>query len=382
MIWQTLLLIVGGTVFPSLLVSWAATFVVRRFAARWGLVDHPGQRKVHDTPTPLGGGLAIWCGVILPFAVGTAVLAGTLATGEPPEATYFARLSPALARHLPGALDRADSLWVLLSAGTLLMIVGLIDDRRGLGWKTRLAIQFAVAAVCVAWQGWRATAFINIPLLMGLLSVIWIVALINSFNMLDNMDGLSGGVAAIAAGILAAVMLSSPDPESGEPQYFVGGLLLVIVGAILGFLVHNRPPAQIFMGDAGSYFIGFLIAVATLLATYVGYRSERPLAVLAPLCVMAVPMYDMVTVLWIRFREGRSPFQADKSHFSHRLVDLGLTKGQAVLTIYLTTATCGLGALLLQQVDLFGAVVIVLMIFCVLALIAILETTARRKLRG
>jgi UDP-GlcNAc:undecaprenyl-phosphate GlcNAc-1-phosphate transferase len=89
----------------------------------------------------------------------------------------------------------------------------------------------------------------------------------------------------------------------------------------------------------------------------------------------------MVTVLWIRMREGRSPFQADKSHFSHRLVELGLSKGQAVLTIYLTTATCGLGALLLGQVDRIGAAVIVLMIVCVLSLIAILETSARRKLK-
>ena len=104
--------------------------------------------------------------------------------------------------------------------------------------------------------------------------------------------------------------------------------------------------------------------------------------VLAPLCVMAVPFYDMVTVIWIRLREGRSPFQADRSHLAHRLVELGLTKGQAVLTIYLTTATCGLGALLLHHVDGVGAVVILLMIFCVLSLIAILETTARRKLKS
>ena len=97
---------------------------------------------------------------------------------------------------------------------------------------------------------------------------------------------------------------------------------------------------------------------------------------------MAVPFYDMISVIWIRVREGRSPFQADKNHFSHRLVDLGLSKGQAVLTIYLTTATCGLGALLLHRVDLVGAVVIVLMIVCILGLIAILETTARRKLNS
>ena len=103
-------------------------------------------------------------------------------------------------------------------------------------------------------------------------------------------------------------------------------------------------------------------------------------ALLAPLCVMAVPLYDMISVIWIRLREGRSPFEADKNHFSHRLVDLGLTKGQAVLTIYLTTATCGLGALLLHRTDVVGATFVILMIVCILALIAILESTARRRL--
>jgi UDP-GlcNAc:undecaprenyl-phosphate GlcNAc-1-phosphate transferase len=214
------------------------------------------------------------------------------------------------------------------------------------------------------------------------LSTVWIVALINSFNMLDNMDALSGGVAAIAAGMLAVVLMISPDPLTQRPQLFVAGLLLVLLGSLIGFLFHNWPPARIFMGDAGSYFVGFYIAVATLLATFTSYSSDRPYAVAAPLCVMAVPLYDMVTVLYIRWRSGRSLFQADKNHFSHRLVELGFSKTSAVLTIYLTTATCGLGALLLHRVDWLGAIVILLMIFCVLALIALIESTARRKFNG
>jgi UDP-GlcNAc:undecaprenyl-phosphate GlcNAc-1-phosphate transferase len=266
------------------------------------------------------------------------------------------------------------------------MIVGAIDDRHGLDWRVRLTIQIVVATVCVVTQGWRLTAFIDIPRLGWLISVFlsvgWIVALVNSFNMLDNMDGLSAGVAAIAAGILAVVLLVTPDPTTRQPQLFVAGFLLVLTGALLGFLWHNRAPASIFMGDAGSYFIGFCIAIATLLATYASYHTEARHAILAPLCVMAVPLYDMTTVIWIRIREGRSPFEADKNHFSHRLVDLGLSKGQAVLTIYLTTATCGLGAILLHQVDAIGAGIIVLLIVCVLLLIAILESTARRKLKG
>jgi UDP-GlcNAc:undecaprenyl-phosphate GlcNAc-1-phosphate transferase len=206
------------------------------------------------------------------------------------------------------------------------------------------------------------------------------VWLVNSFNMLDNMDGLSGGVAAIAAAMLAAVLLAAPDPTTNLPQLFVGGLLLVLVGSLCGFLWHNRPPARLFMGDAGSYFVGFLIAVATLLATFAGGRAPRH-AILAPLCVLAIPLYDTVSVLWIRLREGRSPFEGDKSHFSHRLVDLGMSKPQAVLTIYLATATCGLGAFLLHQVNGAGAAIVLTMAGCTLALVAVLERAARRKVR-
>jgi UDP-GlcNAc:undecaprenyl-phosphate GlcNAc-1-phosphate transferase len=159
-------------------------------------------------------------------------------------------------------------------------------------------------------------------------------------------------------------------------------MLAVLVGALLGFLWHNRPPARIFMGDSGAYFLGFLLAAGTLLASYTGYATPRRHAILAPVVVMAVPLYDMLSVIVIRLRSGRSPFAADKNHFSHRLVDLGLTPAQAVLTVYLATAACGLAALLLHRVDTMGAVLLVLLVACLLGLIAILETTARRTIRG
>ena len=132
------------------------------------------------------------------------------------------------------------------------MVIGLLDDLRGLSWQIRLGCQFAVAGFCVIWQGWHLTAFIHIQPITIALSVIWIVALINSFNMLDNMDGLSSGIAAISGTMLAAVMLLTRDPETQQPQLFVAGFLLVLVGALLGFLLHNRPPARMFMGDAGA----------------------------------------------------------------------------------------------------------------------------------
>ena len=266
---------------------------------------------------------------------------------------------------------------MLLGAGTVLMMLGLTDDLRGLDRVARITVETLVAAILV-WQGWKLTAFIEIPWLSDVLSVLWIVGLVNSFNFLDNMDGLSGGVAAIAASLLAAVMLLAPDSATQQPQLFVAGFLLVLVGSLLGFLWHNRPPARLFMGDAGSYLIGFMLALSTMMATFTGGGMPRH-AIFAPLCVLAVPLYDTISVVLIRLREGRSPFAADKKHFSHRLVELGLTKTQAVLTIYLATATTGLGALLLYQVDTTGAIVILLMIVCVLLLISILETTGRRR---
>ncbi len=372
---ESIVWFVAASVLPSLMVAFLGTLGMRRIAPRWGLVDQPNHRKVHVSPVPLGGGVAIALAVVLPFAIGTLML---LLLDD----RTLERVVPDFALpHLGGLRERLGGLWIVLGGALLLMALGLIDDRRGVDWRIRLIVQFTIATVCVVTQGWQLTAFIDVPRLGSIvsivLSVIWVVALINSFNMLDNMDGLSAGVAAIAASILATVMLISP--AAPKPQLFVAGFLLVLVGALLGFLFHNRPPAKIFMGDAGSYFVGFCIAIATLLATFAGYSATTPAphAVLAPLCVMAVPLYDMTTVIWIRLREGRSPFAADKNHFSHRLVELGLTKTQAEMTIYLTTATSGLGAVLQQPLDLFGAFVVVLLIAFVLLLIAILESTRR-----
>lgn len=373
-----LFLFLAGSILPSLLIALIATRLIRSYAPQLGLMDQPNsQRKVHTLPTPLGGGIGIWLGVVGTFAVGELMLLVAL------NVPAIASLVPDFAQeHLSGIANQSAKLWILLAAGTALMVLGLLDDRKGLSWQVRIAIEFGVAAACVFFvKNLQLTAFMNMPLLTGLLSVLWIVGLINSFNMLDNMDGLSGGVAAISASMLAAVLLLNPDPQTNRPQLFVAGFLLVLVGAILGFLWHNKPPARIFMGDSGAYFIGFCIAVATLLATYAGYQTPKRHAILAPVVVMAVPLYDMFTVLLIRLRAGKSPFQADKNHFSHRLVDLGLTRTQAVLTVYLTTATCGLAALLLHQVELAGAIIIMLLVGCILALIGILEATARHTIK-
>ncbi len=374
---------------PAVLISWLVGLILRRLAPRWGLVDRPGPRKVHKQSVPFGGGIAIWAGVVVPLALGNLLLwrwstlhrespSGSLdmsalgAWGEP--------LAAFVEPHLPGLVQQSADLWFLLMAGTVLMFLGLVDDVRKLDWRFRLAIELIVAGAVVYGRGWALTLFIDWPLVTNVLSVLWIVWLVNSFNMLDNMDGLSGGVAAIAAAMLALVLLRVSEASSQQPQLFVAGFLFVLVGALVGFLLHNWPPARLFMGDAGAYFIGFCVAVMTILATFSGNGLPRH-AILAPLCVLAVPFYDTLSVICIRLKAGRSVFEGDTNHLSHRLVALGLTKTGAVLTIYLLTAACGLGALLLDQVNLGGAVTIVLMIGCLLAVIAILEMAARRKMR-
>jgi UDP-GlcNAc:undecaprenyl-phosphate/decaprenyl-phosphate GlcNAc-1-phosphate transferase len=379
--------LVTASALPSLVISCGLAFALRKFAPRWGLVDRPGHRKVHEAPVPFGGGLAIWGGVMVPLGVGQIALEfwargyrenpATAGLDWSALGTWPAAVAEFLEPHLPGLVERAGDLWFFLAAATVLMALGLFDDVSKLDWRTRLAVQAVVAAAVVFGRGWSLTIFIQAPVLTSLLSVLWIVGLVNSFNMLDNMDGLAGGVAAIAAAMLAIVMLLVPE-TAGQPQLFVAGFLFLLVGALVGFLFHNRPPARLFMGDAGSYFVGFCLAVTTILATFSGHGLPRH-AILIPLCVLAVPLYDTVSVVCIRLRAGKSVFEGDTNHFSHRLVALGLTKGQAVLTIYLTTAACGLGALVLPQVNAAGAVIVVLMIACLLCVIAILETTARRK---
>lgn len=350
------------------LVSGLVTALVRRWAPRWGLIDRPNARKVHVTPTPLGGGIGVWCGVVVPLAA--AEIAATLLQRM---ATPPVWLPPELSAHLGGLLFRSRELWSVLAAGTLISALGLYDDVRNAGWRPKLLVQVIVACGLVA-GGVQATVFTKMPWVGWTLTVIWIVVLTNAFNFLDNMDGLSGGIALIASALFAIIMLTG----TSEPRWFVAAFLLVLAGSLAGFLMHNWPPARIFMGDTGSCLIGLLLACATVVGTFYDYGKSSPHVILAPLCVLAVPLYDFCSVVLIRLVQGRSPFHADKCHFSHRLVEMGLSRAHAVLTIHLITLTTGLGGLLLYQVDGWpGALLVMGLVACVLAVIAILETAGR-----
>lgn len=370
----SMLWFLGLTILPPAIIAGVTLYPIRRHADRLGMVAKLGGHSTHQKITPLGGGLGIAAGILSVSLVGTIAVWVALQSPD-----LRARIPSDFSVHLDGIWSRCAEFWAILGGGVVLVVLGFIDDRRGVHPWIRLAIEFLVAAFVVYGLGFGLTAYIGVAWLTNVLSVLWIVGLINSFNMLDNMDGLSGGVAAIISGSMAIVMLTTPETGSGAPQLFVASLLLVVMGSLLGFLWHNRPPARIFMGDAGSYLVGYLIAVAMLMATYAGNASDRPHAVLAPLCVMAVPLYDMTTVLWIRMRQRRSLFVGDRSHFSHRLVELGLSRTQAVLTIYLVTGTCGIAAVLLTSVSMARAIMVIGIVLCMLLLVIILESTQWRK---
>ena len=350
----------------SAILTVILTPIVRASAPALGLIDLPGERKVHVQPTPRGGGIAIFLGVLIPT-----IVLGVVCVAGP--AGRFAIVDEIL-QELRGASHLAVQLAAIAAGAVVLFLTGLADDRWNLSWKFRLGLQLSVA-VGVVFAGVRATVFVSQPWFGFGATVLWIIVLTNAMNFLDNMDALSAGIGLIASAMFAAILLFMVR----SPTVSVAFPLATLAGALAGFLVWNRPPASIFMGDCGSNLIGFLLATLTVTGTFYESTGSRHV-MLAPICVMAVPLYDFCTVVFIRLSQGRSPFHGDKSHFSHRLVELGFRPVHAVLTIHLTTAMTGLAGLLLYKVeDWAGAALVCSLISCVLAVIAILETVGRRS---
>jgi UDP-GlcNAc:undecaprenyl-phosphate/decaprenyl-phosphate GlcNAc-1-phosphate transferase len=360
----TLIGVAVGLVGLAFTLSAVLCGLLRWLAPRWGLLDRPGGHKAHREPTPMGGGLAIWLTTAILLVVGVLVI------------EFGEGLLPALlAKHISGARIRVGTLIELLALATAIMVMGLIDDLKDLNWRLRLGIQFACAAL-LAVSGIHVTLFgpFAHPILGGAVTVLWIVALTNAFNMLDNMDGLAASV-----GLIAAALFCGAQTAVGD--LFAPAVLLVVIGALGGFLLHNHAPARLYMGDAGSNFLGFLLGSMTVVGDF-HKPGSSPYSVLAPLLVMAVPLYDMTSVVLIRLSEGRSPFKADRRHFSHRLVARGLTPPQAVWTIDLVTLAGGLGALLLHKLEWPGACVVLAQTGCLLGVVAILEFSASRSEQG
>jgi len=348
-------------------VSWLLTRLVRSLALRIGFTDQPGGRKIHVSPTPLAGGIAIFWGFALP------VLAGLVYVNlfPPP---HGARGIHDIDAYWSGARQQTPLALGMLVTAAVIHVLGLWDDRKALGPYFKLAVQLVVIASLVIGLNLRALTFLDHAVPAGkwislIATVLWIAAVTNAFNFLDNMDGLSAGVAAVCALALLVAAMSIG-------QWFVSAALALLVGSLLGFLCYNFPPATIFMGDGGSLVVGLLLGVLTVRTTYLPHGAawaNRWYAIFAPVIVLALPLYDLVVVSAIRLIRGASPFVGDANHFSHRLVARGMSRRTAVLCLYLITAATSISAILLPHVSGDLAILIAVQTVLILCMVGLLE---------
>ncbi len=300
----------------ALLASLALTVPVRQLALRVGMVDHPGPRKVHLTPIPLLGGLAIYCGVVL----------ATLVSMD--------------------GNTRAQVVGVLAGA-TLVAVVGILDDRGLLHHQIKLFVGMPVAAFILLASGIHAQVISAVlPGRAGqigdaALTILWVVGITAAFSILDHMDGLCVGVAA-----MASIFFTILATLSG--QVLVSTLAAAVLGAAIGFLRWNFKPAKIFMGDGGAMFLGFMMATLALKLRIAEPRHAAGWMV--PILILGIPIFDTVLVSISRSRRGLLPFAAPgKDHTAHRLANLGLGQRNAVLALYGLGGALGLAALLVSR---------------------------------
>jgi len=331
--------VVAFTVSAGALPFW------RQWCLRTGLVDEPGHRKLHDQPIPLAGGFAVMSGLLLPTIVfAFSLWVGGRGGGLPglpvfPDSDSNLRpvFSPLganttyLLRY--GLSRRALELGGILAGALGMLLVGWFDDKHELRPSVKFAGQLLIALL-VAASGVRITLFVHSELFHYLITILWILAVINAFNFMDNMNGLCAGLGAIGTWYFAIV-------AAADVQYLVALIAFMTFGALLGFLPYNFPRARAFLGDAGSHLVGYLLAVLAILPHFYTPRHPRHWAVLIPLLVLGVPLLDMVWVVVLRWRRGQPFYIGDTNHLSHRLVRMGLTRTESVLVIWLLAAALG-----------------------------------------
>jgi len=329
----------------STCISLCLTPLILRFSMRSGFgQDLTGERKVHDHTIPRLGGIAIYISVV-------ATLLLLL--------FYDNQVTQVFNLHL-------DDIKLLFIPATLLFLMGLTDDLMGLNPWVKLGVQLVAALLCF-WLGMRIELVTNPitggPIALGWLAlpvtVLWLVGVTNAFNMVDGMDGLAGGLAcliSISVGLMALL----------NGQILVALFTVTIVGATLGFLRFNFHPARIFMGDGGSYFLGFLLAA---LAVRTGEKSSFIVSIAIPLLVLGVPILETGVTILRRLLAGKPLFQADGAHIHHMLLRGGVSHRVIVLVMYMITAMFGLAAFVLVVNRTMGIAVIMLLVSVVLALI-------------
>ncbi len=353
----------------SLIAAFVFTPIAIKLGHRWKVLDYPGGRKIHSGPIPLTGGWAIFAALSLVvwghLAVAMLLLNQGLAPDLPLILQDYVRRSPGLAlKVLP--------LWL---GALAIFSVGVLDDIRGMSVRRRLVYQALVAIAIVAmglkpqWVGLPSWA-------AALVGVVWIVGITNAFNFLDGLDGLSAGVAMVGSVALTATMAIADQPVA---TCYVAA----VAGIQLGFLRYNFNPARIFLGSSGALLLGFLMATSTLHVNYIPIAERNWLMpLLAPVLILAIPIYDTTSVVIIRLLQRRSIAEGDQSHFHHRLLRLGFTHRQAVLFLWLVAFSAGLSAVNMVGSSVRRCLVILLQAAAVLLLLILAERVAfnlRRK---
>jgi UDP-GlcNAc:undecaprenyl-phosphate GlcNAc-1-phosphate transferase len=306
-----------ATFLIALILTILLTPMVRSFAPEIGAVDKPAERKVHTHNTPRTGGIAIF------FGFSVAVLFGLLLGAE-----HGIKI------------NSHPILWILLG-GSIVFLVGLADDMGRLKPMTKLFWQIVGASVAIYFG--VEISFVTNPLAgvipLGLvaipLTLFWLVGMTNAVNLIDGLDGLASGVTLIAASTLFLVALRTHQPGAAL-------LMLAVAGASLGFLRYNFFPASIFLGDSGSYFLGFVLAASAIIGVF---KTTLVVALFLPLVVLAVPIFDTTFAIFRRLKSGKNLFAPDNKHIHHLLLRAGLSQREAVLSIYFACFILGMLAL-------------------------------------
>lgn len=342
----------------GLLSSYLIVGLLKKVALHRGIVDKPDlKRKIHTKAVPLLGGLGMYLAFTLTIVIHLTVIY---------KVSSSLMLPQEVLKQLSGINSIMPQLIAILGTTFFLVGLGVVDDIKPIRAKSKLCFQF-IMAIIVFLSGIRITFFTNNIILSAVFTIIWILTITNAFNLMDNMDGLSCGTAFIAAFIFFLV-------ASTSGQLFVSSILACFGGILLGFLVFNFPPAKVFMGDAGSMFIGYTLSLLTILNTYYSPQTSQTLTpVIMPLLILAIPIFDMISVIFIRFKHKVSIFKADKNHLSHRMLELGMNHKQAVLFIYLVNFCIGLSALLLGSLNKYGCFIVILQALGILTIIIFLE---------
>lgn len=311
---------VVGVFAVGLVVSLAATPLAARFGRAFGFMDAPQGRKIHTHPIPRCGGLAL----VLSFFAAAAV-------------SFFPSFPHA------GRLVEASQLWAAAGGGVFIFLVGLVDDRTPLPAKVKFLAQVAAASICF-FGGVKIESFSlggfnvhNLEAISYALTVLWFALFINAINLIDGLDGLAAGVAFFVCAVQA--VLATMRAEALPAMYFAA-----LGGASLGFLRYNFNPASIFLGDGGSYFLGYMVAALSILTSA---KSQVGATILMPILAFGVPLLDTITSPLRRFVRGKKMFEPDRQHVHHNLIAKGWSQRKTVIFLYAVTAFLAVMAVLI-----------------------------------